>query len=62
MLLDWLAIRHRRDDLHAAARAIEAALDVLLADPARRTADLGGPLGTRAFTGALCREIAGGPG
>jgi 3-isopropylmalate dehydrogenase len=59
MLLDWLATRHRRDDLRAAARAIEAALDALLADPARRTADLGGPLGTRAFADALCGEIAG---
>jgi 3-isopropylmalate dehydrogenase len=59
MLLAWLAIRHRRDDLQAAARAIDAGLDALISDPARRTADLGGTLGTRAFTAALVREIDG---
>jgi hypothetical protein len=32
-------------------------VDALLADPARRTRDLGGPLGTRAFAEALCAEI-----
>lgn len=53
LLLDWLAARHERPDLEAAARAIERALDATLADPARRTADLGGPLGTRAFAEAV---------
>jgi 3-isopropylmalate dehydrogenase len=57
MLLEWLANKHGRADLRTTARSIEAALDVLIADPARRTADLGGPLGTRAFTEALCREL-----
>jgi 3-isopropylmalate dehydrogenase len=62
MLLVWLATKHGRDELHAAGRAIEAALDVLIADPQRRTADLGGPLGTRAFTDELCREIVSASG
>jgi hypothetical protein len=31
---------------------------VLVTDPARRTEDLGGAIGTQAFTDDLCREIA----
>lgn len=49
MLLAWLG--ERRDDarLLAASHAIDGAVDRVLEDPAKRTADLGGPLGTRAF-------------
>jgi 3-isopropylmalate dehydrogenase len=57
MLLEWLSIRHKQEAFAAAHRAIEGALDTLLNDPARRTTDLGGSLGTKAFTEALCREI-----
>jgi 3-isopropylmalate dehydrogenase len=49
MLLEWLGGRHRRPGLGAAAKAIEAAIDASLQNPATRTADLGGRLGTRAF-------------
>jgi len=58
MLLDWLATRHGRPELERAAHAIDRAVDALLADPRRRTRDLGGELGTRAFTDALCAEIS----
>ena len=57
MLLQWLGIRHRNEAFARAHRAIDAAIDALLDDPARRTRDLGGTLGTRAFTEALCREL-----
>lgn len=57
MLLEWLGQRHSRPDLARAGRAIDQALDALLADPARRTRDLGGPLGTRAFTRVLTEEV-----
>ena len=50
MLLEWLAARHRRPEFEQAAKAIEAAIDASLQDAATRTADLGGKLGTRAFT------------
>jgi 3-isopropylmalate dehydrogenase len=50
MLLQWLGFPQAHD-------AIDAAVDRLLKDPARRTKDLGGPLGTKAFTDALCREL-----
>ena len=59
MLLEWLAIRHGRDAFAQAHRAIESAVDALLRDPALRTADLGGPLGTKAFAAALGRELEG---
>ncbi len=57
MLLEWLATRHRNDAFARAHRAIERAVDVVLKDPARRTYDLGGKLGTRAFGQAVCREL-----
>lgn len=58
MLLDWLARRAAgRESFARAAQTIEGAVDALVADPARRTADLGGMLGTRAYTAALCEEI-----
>jgi 3-isopropylmalate dehydrogenase len=57
MLLGWLGIRHGREGYAAAHHAIDAALDALIADPARRTADLGGPLGTAAFADAVCAKL-----
>jgi 3-isopropylmalate dehydrogenase len=57
MLLAWLGDRHQRADLVEAARAIEAAIDGMLADPSKRTADLGGPLGTAAFASAAATGI-----
>lgn len=58
MLLDWLARRAPgRDNFAKAAAVIDGSVDTLLADPARRTPDLGGSLGTRAYAAALCEEI-----
>jgi 3-isopropylmalate dehydrogenase len=57
MLLDWLASRHGRAGLGAAAAAIEAAVDLALASPATRTADLGGGCGTRAFGAAVAERL-----
>jgi 3-isopropylmalate dehydrogenase len=57
MLLGWLAQRQRQPNFAKAQGMIEAAVDALLKDPATRTADLGGPLGTKAFTVALCERI-----
>jgi len=47
MLLEWMAARHRNDSLAAAAKSIDAAVDATLKNPATRTADLGGRIGTR---------------
>jgi len=58
MLLDWLGARHGRADLTQTARDITAAVDRLLADPASRTADLGGSLGCAEFGRVLQETIA----
>lgn len=57
MLLGWLAQRHQRRNFATAERIIEQSVDALIANPAMRTPDLGGPLGTRTFTAALCDRI-----
>jgi 3-isopropylmalate dehydrogenase len=57
MLLGWLARRHGRESFATAQRVIETAVDALLEDPAQRTGDLGGPLGTKAFATALGDRI-----
>ena len=59
MLLDWLSRRHGQERLSAAARLIEDSIEALLKDAAMRTPDLGGPLGTQAFTAALSAVLSG---
>ncbi len=59
MMLDWLARRHARPALAEAAGAIEAAVEGALARPETRTRDLGGGLGTRAFTEVVVAGVAG---
>jgi isocitrate/isopropylmalate dehydrogenase len=53
MLLDWLGRRHTRPQLTAAAELIGTTVDAVLADPDTRTRDVGGNLGTTAFTAAV---------
>jgi 3-isopropylmalate dehydrogenase len=57
MLLDWLASNRGIETFARAAKVVEQSVDALLEVPEKRTADLGGPLGTKAFTKALCEEI-----
>ncbi len=49
MLMAWLGERHGRANFSAAAAAMDAAVDRVLADPASRTADLGGSTGCAEF-------------
>lgn len=49
MLLEWLAQRHNNPAFAQAAQKIDAAIDVAIKDPASRTRDLGGTLGTQEF-------------
>jgi 3-isopropylmalate dehydrogenase len=58
MLLEWMAIRHKRAELASAAASMEAAVDDVLADPASRTRDLGGTLGTKEFGRRVANAIA----
>ncbi len=57
MLLEWIAARHGNDTFAAAARNIDAAVDATLRDPATRTADLGGKLGTQEFAKAVAAKL-----
>jgi len=57
MLLDWLARKSGREIFARAAELVEESVDALLEVPEKRTADVGGPLGTKAFTAAVCEEI-----
>lgn len=54
MLLGWLGQKHARDDFAKAQSVMEIALRDLIRNSETRTRDLGGPLGTKAFTAALC--------
>ncbi|MDA7949340.1 MAG: isocitrate/isopropylmalate dehydrogenase family protein [Hyphomicrobiaceae bacterium] len=58
MLLDWLSEKHGRDDLHAAAKAMNGAVDAALAEASTRTVDLGGQLGTKAFGDHVARSVS----
>jgi isocitrate/isopropylmalate dehydrogenase len=57
MLLEWLADKRNMQNCAKAAKAIHEAIDRVLADPAKRTADLGGKLGTRAFAEVVASAL-----
>ena len=57
MLLEWIGARSGNAALTAAARSIDAAVDAALKNPATRTADLGGTLGTQAFAKAVAAKL-----
>lgn len=57
MLLEWLARRDKDAAFAEAGRAIGAALEAAIADPATRTHDLGGPLGTDAFARVVVSKL-----
>jgi isocitrate/isopropylmalate dehydrogenase len=58
MLLEWLGLRHRRDNFVAAARAIGQAVDRLISSAETRTPDLGGTLGTAGFAELAGKRLA----
>ena len=58
MLIDWLGDKHGRPELSRAAATIETAVDDTLSDASTRTPDVGGSLGTKAFTDALIGNLA----
>jgi isocitrate/isopropylmalate dehydrogenase len=57
MMLDWLGTRRERNDFLVAARQIRQALDGCIDEPGTRTRDLGGTLGTKAFTQAVIGRL-----
>ena len=59
MLLDWLSTRHGRPAFADAAKAIETAVDAVLADPGSRTRDLGGSTNCDAFGKRVAEVVRG---
>jgi 3-isopropylmalate dehydrogenase len=59
MLLEWLGEKRPAPRCAQAGRAMHEAVDRVLADPAKRTADLGGSLGTQAFAAEVASAIGG---
>ena len=57
MLVQWLGDTHRVNSMVQAGAAMQAAVDRVLANPATRTADLGGALGCRAMGQAVARAL-----
>jgi len=57
MLLGWLGARHGKANYHDAQAALDGAVAAQLREPAGRTRDLGGPLGTREFGEALAARL-----
>jgi isocitrate dehydrogenase (NAD+) len=57
MLLVWLGGRRGDEKLARAGRAIERALDHVIANPQWRTPDMGGALGTDAFGQRVARAV-----
>lgn len=57
MLLGWLADRREDPRLAEAANLIDAALSETITNPDTRTRDLGGTLGTAAFTQAVVEKL-----
>jgi 3-isopropylmalate dehydrogenase len=57
MLLNWLGARHDNTAFKDAAASIDDAIDAVLENPKERTADLGGPLGTQAFTAVVADKL-----
>lgn len=57
MLLDWLGTKHDRTELCAAAKSIDAAVDVTLQSIDMRTPDLGGRGRTQSFSRAVCGQF-----
>jgi 3-isopropylmalate dehydrogenase len=57
MLLTWLSARLARPEFARAGAAIDQGIDATLDNLATRTGDLGGTLGTKAFTQALITNI-----
>jgi 3-isopropylmalate dehydrogenase len=59
MLLNWMARKSGNERLGQAADAIDAAVESVLQTPETRTRDLGGSLGTQAFTEEVVARLVG---
>ena len=60
MLINCLGDKRKLPANRKAAAAMPAAVDKVLEDPARRTRDLGGSTGCRAFANAVAQVVKAG--
>ncbi len=58
MLLDWIGAKRNNKAFADAGKAIHAAVESVLANPETRTADIGGKIGTQAFSQAVLAAIS----
>ncbi|MEN9538023.1 MAG: 3-isopropylmalate dehydrogenase, partial [Pseudomonadota bacterium] len=58
MLAEWIGDHHRDAAYTQAGRAMHAAVEQVLANPATRTADIGGTIGTKAFSQAVLAALS----
>jgi 3-isopropylmalate dehydrogenase len=58
MLVDWLGAKRGNEAFRAAGSAMHAAVEQVLANPETRTADIGGRIGTKAFSKAVVAALA----
>jgi 3-isopropylmalate dehydrogenase len=59
MLLEWQSRRTADEALGAAAAHIERAVERVLSNPATRTRDIGGTLGTTEFSADIVIQLRG---
>jgi 3-isopropylmalate dehydrogenase len=57
MLLEWIADKRGLSNFQRGADAIDQTIDQLVKNPETRTRDVGGQLGTKAFTAKVCADI-----
>lgn len=57
MLLDWIGVHRQSAAFADAGRAMHAAVESVLANPETRTADIGGRIGTKAFSQAVVNAL-----
>ncbi|HUR58460.1 MAG TPA: isocitrate/isopropylmalate family dehydrogenase [Opitutaceae bacterium] len=57
MLLEWLGVRHQKQNYVDACTAIQSAVDAALADASARTGDVGGTGNTQAFAQAVVAAV-----
>ncbi|HEY1227295.1 MAG TPA: isocitrate/isopropylmalate family dehydrogenase, partial [Ramlibacter sp.] len=57
MLVEWIGDKRRNAAFSAAGQAMHAAVETVLANPGTRTADIGGRIGTKAFSQAVVAAL-----
>jgi len=57
MLLDWMSTQHEKPAVADAGRCIAEAVESALSNPATRTRDLGGTLGTQEFADVVLQAV-----